>query len=213
MKKIFDINCQACPRISDNLKQVKLKHPTYHCRPVPAFGSQRASLLVVGLGPGMHGANATGRPFTGDFAGILLYETLYEYGFASKSESVSTDDGLKLIDCRITNAVKCLPPDNKPLNEEVVTCNRYLAEELKLDKHAKVILALGGIAHKSILRACSLKQSDYPFSHNAAHKIDNKRILLDSYHCSRYNTQTKRLTTKMFRNVIRDARKMIYGKV
>ena len=213
MNKVFDLNCHACPRISDNLKRVKLKYPAYHCRPVPAFGSQRASLLVVGLGPGMHGANATGRPFTGDHAGIMLYETLYEYGFASKPESVSADDDLKLIDCRITNAVKCLPPDNKPLTEEVVTCNKYLAEELRTDTYGKVILALGGIAHKSVLKACSLKQSDYPFSHNAIHKIDGKRILLDSYHCSRYNTQTKRLTIKMFRKVIRDARKLVYGKV
>lgn len=209
MSKAFDIDCKTCPRISDNLNKIKQKFPEYYCKPVPAFGSKNASLLVVGLGPGMHGANATGRPFTGDYAGILLYQTLHEFGFSNKPESKSAGDGLKLYDCRITNAVKCLPPENKPTTQEIIQCNEYLKAELNSDGNITVILALGKIAHDAVLRAYLLKLSRFKFSHNAEHQLDDGRILLDSYHCSRYNTQTKRLTEDMFKGVIRQARRLI----
>jgi uracil-DNA glycosylase family 4 len=212
MNKSFDLNCEACPRIHANLTRIKKEYPAYHCRPVPAFGSITASLMIVGLGPGMHGANATGRPFTGDYAGILLYQSLYAYGFANKPEAISSNDGLKLKDCIITNAVKCLPPGNKPTTEEIITCNRFLQDELINNKNTKVILALGKVAHDSVLRAFSYKQSKFKFSHKAEHEIDEDKLLLDSYHCSRYNTQTKRLTEKMFKEVIQRARNIIEGQ-
>ena len=156
----------------------------------------------------MHGANATGRPFTGDHAGILLYETLHKYGFASKPESVSVKDGLKLINCRITNAVKCLPPQNKPVGSEINTCNQWLAAELKALPKNNIVIALGGIAHKSVVRAFGLRQSDYGFGHGNEHAINNG-VLIDSYHCSRYNTQTRRLTTPMFESIFERARDLL----
>ena len=165
---------------------------------MPAFGDLRARLLIVGLAPGQHGANATGRPFTGDHAGLLLYRTLYELGLASRSRSVGVDDGLELLDCRITNAVKCLPPQNKPTSAEVHTCNSYLSAELRELPSRAVIFALGTLAHRAVLRAIGLKQSAYPFAHAAVHRLQPSRWLVDSYHCSRYNTQTKRLTPRMF---------------
>ncbi len=207
----FDINCTKCPRIANNLNRIKQIHPEYYCRPVPSFGSRSASLLIVGLGPGMHGANATGRPFTGDHAGILLYKTLHEFGFGNKPTSVSVDDKLILKNCRITNAVKCLPPDNKPTTNEIINCNQYLQKELEAGNKPDVILALGKIAHDSVLRAYSLRLTQFKFSHNAEHKITDDIILLDSYHCSRYNTQTKRLTESMFKDVIKHAKELIDG--
>jgi uracil-DNA glycosylase len=198
---IFDIGCRQCPRLAGFLDEVKLKNPTYFCKPVPPFGDANAKLIIVGLAPGMHGANKTGRPFTGDHAGILLYETLYKFGFATKPQSLSADDDLQLINCRITNAVKCLPPDNKPLPAEVATCNQFLAAELKNLITNSVILALGNVAHLAVLKAFGLKIKDYKFGHAARHTLPNGLILVDSYHCSRYNTQTKRLTTPMFENV------------
>jgi len=205
---IFDIHCQQCPRLATFLGDLKQQYPDYHNLPVAPFGDKKAKLLIVGLAPGMHGANATGRPFTGDHAGILLYESLYKYGFATRPESVSADDGLKLKNCRITNAVKCLPPQNKPVGSEINTCNAFLAEELKTLKPDSVIIALGTIAHNAVLRALGKKLSAYKFGHAALHKIDNLR-LLDSYHCSRYNTQTKRLTEKMFHDVFKKAKKLL----
>jgi len=203
MKPIFDSNCSQCPRLADFLADVRTRHPEYYARPVPPFGDPQAQLLIVGLAPGMHGANRTGRPFTGDYAGILLYETLHKFGYGNKSESVSVDDGLVLKNCRITNAVKCLPPENKPTTDEEKTCNPYFRAELDdLPKDA-VLLALGGIAHKAVLRALGLKQSQYKFAHNAVHKLDGL-TLVNSYHCSRYNTQTRRLTESMFHDVFRN---------
>ena len=197
----FDPDCRACPRLAGYLDEVRLEHADYHCRPVASFGDPEARLLILGLAPGKHGANATGRPFTGDYAGILLYQTLHKFGFASRPESLSADDGLKLVNCRITNAVKCLPPENKPTNAEVIQCNRFLRAELAGCREGTLVLALGGIAHKAVLRAVGLRQAPHPFGHNAIHYIGDCLTLLDSYHCSRYNTQTGRLTREMFESV------------
>lgn len=209
MAKSFDPRCTRCDRLTDFLRSVKNEHPRYHCAPVAPFGDPRARLLIVGLAPGKHGANASGRPFTGDYAGILLYKTLHEFGFASRPESSGADDGLVLTDCRITNAVKCLPPDNKPLNSELKNCNSYLKAEIEQSRPGLVILALGGLAHRALLRTFGLKQSAYKFAHNARHDLPEDRVLVDSYHCSRYNTQTGRLTAPMFRKVFRRIRKLL----
>ena len=197
----FNQSCQLCPRLTGFLAEVKEKYPEYHCQPVAAVGVAKPDVLIVGLAPGLHGANATGRPFTGDYAGILLYETLHKYGYSNKPESVSLNDGLKLKRCRITNAVKCLPPENKPTTQEVKTCNAYLQAELKSLKRGAVVLALGSIAHDAVLRALVLKKRDFAFGHCNVHELSSERWLVDSYHCSRYNTQTKRLTIEMFHNV------------
>jgi len=172
---------------------------------VPSFGPADAKLLFVGLAPGMHGANRTGRPFTGDYAGILLYETLYELGLATASESISLDDGLKLQGARIANAVKCVPPENKPLPDEIRTCNAYLKVELGELKRTKVILALGRVAHDAVLMALGLKRSQFAFGHGNEHALGEARTLVDSYHCSRYNTSTKVLTEPMFKKVVKRA--------
>ncbi len=208
---IFNLDCRRCPRLSEFLDEGKQDHPDYHARPVAPFGAEQTSLLIVGLAPGMHGANATGRPFTGDHAGILLYQTLFDYGFSSAPTSDSADDGLQLLDCRITNAVKCLPPQNKPVGAEIKACNDFLRAELEALKEGAVVLALGGIAHKSVVSAFGLRQKDFHFAHNALHDLPGGRCLLDSYHCSRYNTQTRRLTEPMFRAVFQQARDLIDG--
>lgn len=205
----FNPDCTLCNRLDRFLKQVKKDHPDYHARPVAPFGVAKPKLLIVGLAPGMHGANATGRPFTGDYAGILLYETLFKYGFSNQSEATANNDGLKLKQCRITNAVKCLPPENKPTSAEVNTCNAYLEQELATLGKGTVVLVLGGIAHKATLKALQLKQKDYPFAHNKTYTLPNDRYLVTSYHCSRYNTQTKRLTPAMFHKVFKNIRQLI----
>lgn len=205
----FDPGCTACPRLARHLARVRQDHPDYHARPVAPFGDTRARLLIVGLAPGMHGANASGRPFTGDYAGILLYETLHKFGFASRPVSVSAADGLRLKNCRITNAVKCLPPENKPLPAEVAACNGFLQSELAGLRAGSVVLALGSIAHRAVLRALGLKQSAHGFAHGAQHALPGDMQLLDSYHCSRYNTQTRRLTTPMFEQVFKQAQKLL----
>lgn len=198
---VFDLDCTACPRLSRFLVENKEKYPDYHAKPVPPFGVTKPKLLIVGLAPGMHGANATGRPFTGDHAGIILYEMLYQHGFSNQATSSSRNDGLKLKHARITNAVKCLPPDNKPVGAEINTCNSFLVEELKtIDKKA-VILCLGLISHKAVIKALGLKQSDYSFAHGKIYKLSDGRKIIDSYHCSRYNTNTKRLTEEMFSDI------------
>jgi uracil-DNA glycosylase family 4 len=179
---------------------VRRTHPTYYARPVPPFGDLAGRLMIVGLGPGLHGANRTGRPFTGDYAGVLLYRTLHKYGFANQPGSDDPNDGLRLLDCRITNAVKCLPPQNKPLPEEVARCNHYLVAELAAYP-PKVVLALGRIGHVAILRALEIRLSMFTFAHGACHALPNGMALFDSYHCSRYNTQTGRLTEMMFEAV------------
>lgn len=197
----FDLSCRACERLAGFLAEVKAQHPDYHSAPVAPFGAADARLIIVGLAPGMHGANRTGRPFTGDYAGILLYETLHKFGFASAPVSQSADDALQLIDCRITNSVKCLPPENKPITAEIARCNRFLAHELGAIEHDHAIVALGAIAHAAVLRALQLKARDWPFAHAAEHRLSSRVTLFDSYHCSRYNTQTRRLTTAMFEAV------------
>lgn len=198
---IFDPDCSACPRLSQFLTEVRSEYPDYHARPVPAFGVKKPKLLIVGLAPGLHGANATGRPFTGDHAGIILYEMLFKHGFSNKPVSTHLNDGLKLKHCRITNAVKCLPPENKPVGKEINTCNQYLVEELRNIEKRAVILCLGQISHKAVIKALQLKQTEYPFSHGGMHQLDDGRIILDSYHCSRYNTNTGRLTEAMFDDI------------
>lgn len=205
----FDSRCRLCPRLAGFLDEVRTEHPDYHAAPVAPFGDPRARFIVVGLAPGMHGANRTGRPFTGDYAGILLYQTLHKYGFGSRAESVSVDDGLKLLDCRITNAVKCLPPANKPLPAEAKQCNRYLQVELAAAAEGAVFLALGRIAHEAVLRALGLKSSAHAFAHGAEHRLTRRQVLIDSYHCSRYNTQTKRLTTPMFEQVMSRVKELL----
>ena len=205
---IFDKECRACPRLSEFLDEVKGRYPDYYCRPVPPFGAPDARFLIVGLAPGMHGANRSGRPFTGDHAGILLYQMLHKYGFGNRDHSESVDDGLELIDCRITNAVKCLPPDNKPVGAEINTCNSFLASELKLLPAGAIVVALGGIAHRAIVKAMGLRQADYKFGHAALHDFGHFRVL-DSYHCSRYNTNTRRLTEEMFDAIFAQVRDLL----
>ena len=205
----FDPDCRRCDRLSRFLDQVKCEHPDYFCRPVPPFGASDPGLLVVGLAPGMHGANATGRPFTGDYAGILLYETLHRYGFASAPQSRAADDELELLGCRVTNAVKCLPPQNKPVGDEINRCRDFLAVELAGLREGAVVVALGSIAHKSVVAACGLAQKGHPFAHAAEHPLPRGRRLIDSYHCSRYNTQTRRLTGEMFDRVFARARELL----
>jgi uracil-DNA glycosylase len=204
----FTSGCRRCPRLDAHLRTVRREFPQYHAAPVPPFGDPDALLLIVGLAPGMHGANATGRPFTGDFAGILLYETLHRYGFSSHPQSRDRNDELRLVGCRITNAVKCLPPQNKPTGEEVRSCNPFLQAELGSLDARGLVLALGLVAHNAVLRALGLRQSACRFGHGAEHRLPDGRLLLDSYHCSRYNTQTGRLTQGMFRSVLARAREL-----
>ncbi len=195
-----------CPRLVRLRKRVRAQYSSYHAAPVHAFGPADARLLIIGLAPGMHGANASGRPFTGDNAGTLLFQTIYDHGFSSAPVSESPGDGLLLRDCRITNAVKCLPPDNKPVADEVNRCNVFLLGELDA---ARVLLLLGGLAHKAVIRALGLRQADYRFGHNVEHRLPDGRILIDSYHCSRYNTNTGWLTPAMFAAVFARARRYL----
>jgi len=201
MDEKFSTACTDCPRLSRFLLQVRETHSDYFAKPVPPFGATAPKLLIVGLAPGMHGANRTGRPFTGDHAGILLYETLHRYGFSNQPISEHMADGLELIGCRITNAVKCLPPENKPDRSEIVNCNKYLMYELNSLDEGLSVLALGQIAHQAVLLAQGLKVKDYRFGHAAEHQLPSGLRLFDSYHCSRYNTQTRRLTSDMFQAV------------
>ena len=205
----YNPSCRDCPRLAKFLDRVAREHPDYHARPVAPFGLLSSKLLVVGLAPGMHGANRTGRPFTGDTAGVLLYRSLHKFGFANHGGSDRTDDGLRLIGCRVTNAVKCLPPQNKPLPDEVRRCNHYLAEEISASQ-PRAILALGAIAHRAVLMALELAPGRHRFAHHAVHELPGTR-LFDSYHCSRYNTNTKRLTTSQFETVIRDIANFLRG--
>lgn len=197
----YDAGCRRCARLAGFLAEVRSAHPTYHCAPVAPFGDALARLVVVGLAPGMHGANATGRPFTGDHAGILLYDTLHAWGYASSPLSRTAADPLTLTGCRITNAVKCLPPENKPTPAEVRTCNGFLAADLAAVPAGGAILALGRIAHDATLSALGERRSAHPFAHGARHRLASGANLFDSYHCSRYNTNTGRLTPEMFDSV------------
>ena len=198
---VYDPRCTRCPRLARYLATVRAQHSGYFARPVPSFGDERARLIIVGLAPGLHGANRTGRPFTGDHAGILLYETLYAAGLSNQPTSASADDSLRLRGARIVNSVKCLPPGNKPLPEEIRRCNRFLGAELASLGDARVYLALGRVAHDAVLLARDLPRSGYPFAHGGEHQLGARLTMLDSYHCSRYNTQTRRLTAAMFRKV------------
>jgi uracil-DNA glycosylase family 4 len=209
----FSVDCRRCSRLADFLDDVRAEHPDYHARPVAPFGDASPRLLIVGLAPGMHGANRSGRPFTGDFAGVLLYQTLHKFGFADKPVSTSADDGLRLTGCRITNAVKCLPPENKPTGDEVKRCNGFLANEILALPKDSVLLALGGIAHKAVLMATSEKGAAHKFAHAARHRLGGGLTLFDSYHCSRYNTQTRRLTPAMFEQVFADIRRFLEGPI
>jgi uracil-DNA glycosylase family 4 len=198
----FDPACRRCERLAAFLAGVRTKHPEYHARPVPAFGVSRPRVLVVGLAPGMHGANRTGRPFTGDYAGVLLYETLHAVGLASRPVSERADDPLRLLGCRITNAARCVPPANKPLPAEVRNCAGFLAADVAALAAGGVCLALGRVAHEAVLRVLGLRLAAWPFGHGTEHRLPDGRWLVDSYHCSRYNTQTRTLTAEMFRRVV-----------
>lgn len=195
-----DRDCPLCPRLVAFREANRAREPLWHNAPVPPFGDITARLLIVGLAPGMQGANRTGRPFTGDYAGDLLYATLLEYGFARGSYQARPDDGLKLVDCRIANAVHCVPPQNKPLPAEINTCRRFLIANLETMPKLRAIIALGRIAHDSVLKPLNLKASQAPFGHGAVHQAGPFK-LYDSYHCSRYNTNTGVLTPDMFRSV------------
>jgi len=209
-KDVFDLHCRRCPRLGEFLDECRAQYPDYHAHPVPAFGSAKPALLVVGLAPGKHGANRSGRPFTGDHAGIMLYASLHQLGFSNRATSVHASDGLKLWRCRITNAVKCLPPANKPTTAEINCCNDFLAAELRALQPNTVILALGTVAHRAILKALDLQPAaHWPFAHGQEYSLARGHTLLDSYHCSRYNTQTKRLTQDMFLAVLGRARAII----
>ena len=194
-------DCALCPRLADFRADNRDKYPDFFNAPVPAFGNHDATLLIVGLAPGLKGANRTGRPFTGDFAGDLLYDTLLKFGLAEGAYDKRPDDGLALAGCRVTNAVRCVPPENKPSPAEINTCRRFLIDEIGSLPRLEAILALGAIAHGSVLAALDLRKSAYPFAHGALHDLPDGRLLADSYHCSRYNTNTGRLTPAMFEAV------------
>jgi uracil-DNA glycosylase family 4 len=190
--------CQLCPRLSHYRSEQKQKYPDYHCLPVAGFGAAAPRLLIVGLAPGLHGANATGRPFTGDASGGVLFQTLHRFGFANMSSSRSQGDGMQLCGCRITNAVKCVPPQNRPNGEEIRNCNPYLRDEIFGLQTGSIVLALGAIAHRAVLQALGRRQAEMPFRHGAEHRIPGQLQLVDCYHCSRYNFNTGRLNRIMF---------------
>lgn len=195
-----DKDCPACPRLMAFRNANRALFPDKFNAPVPSFGPQNTQLLIVGLAPGLRGANFSGRPFTGDYAGDLLYQTLLDYGFAKGTYKADPKDGLQLINCRITNAVRCVPPENKPIGDEINTCNNFLYGELTGLKNLKIVLSLGLISHNAVLKALGLKMSSAKFAHGAVHALPGL-TLIDSYHCSRYNTNTGRLTESMFRSV------------
>ena len=197
-----DRDCPLCPRLVEFRHAARAKFPDWHNAPVPPFGPGEARLLIVGLAPGLQGANRTGRPFTGDFAGNLLYATLKDFGLARGEYEQRPDDTLQLVNCRISNAVRCVPPENKPTPEEIRICNRFLADELASLPNLKAVLALGSIAHDAVLVGMGQRKSTAKFAHGARHALPHGLSLFDSYHCSRYNTNTGRLTTEMFRDVV-----------
>jgi uracil-DNA glycosylase len=212
-----DRDCPLCPRLAAFRLENRKAFPAWHNAPVPSFGGIDSPLLVVGLGPGLKGANRTGRPFTGDYAGDLLYATLLKFGFAEGTYQAGREatawagDSLQLKDARITNAVRCLPPQNKPLPAEIATCRRFLTAEIAAMPSLRVVVALGRIAHDAVLTALSLKPSRYKFAHAALHELPGGIVLADSYHCSRYNTNTGVLTTPMFESVFEAVRRRLGG--
>jgi uracil-DNA glycosylase len=204
-------DCPLCPRLAAFRAAARARQPDWHNAPVPSFGDPAARLLIVGLAPGLSGANRTGRPFTGDGAGNTLYPALARFGWSRGTFRASPDDGLELVDCRITNAVRCVPPENKPSGVEIRTCRRYLALELDAAAAPRAILALGRIAHDSVLRALDLRPNAHPFAHDAWHEVAPNRVLAASYHCSRYNMNTGRLTEAMFDTVLARLRRHLDG--
>lgn len=204
-----DKDCALCPRLKSFIDDNREKFPDKYNAPVPSFGPKDAAILIVGLAPGLKGANFTGRPFTGDYAGDLLYGTLLKFGLATGKYNGHKEDGLGLINTRITNAVKCVPPQNKVTGDEINTCLQFLKREMADMPNLKIILSLGLVAHNAVLKTTEHKQSAFKFAHNAAHEIGGGRTLINSYHCSRYNTNTGRLTTEMFENVFRKIKNMI----
>jgi uracil-DNA glycosylase family 4 len=195
-----DRNCPLCPRLAGFREEAREREPNWFNSPVPSFGDPGGRLLIVGLAPGLQGANRTGRPFTGDYAGDLLYATLLEYGFAKGQYQARPDDGLALVDCRISNAVRCVPPQNKPLPAEINTCRPFLIATIETMPNLRAIVALGRVAHESMLKVLGLRAVAAPFAHGAIHRAGAVK-LYDSYHCSRYNTNTRVLTPEMFRSV------------
>jgi uracil-DNA glycosylase len=195
-----DRNCPLCPRLADFREAGRARQPAWFNAPVPSFGDPDGRLLIVGLAPGLQGANRTGRPFTGDYAGDLLYATMIEYGFAEGHYEARPDDGLRLVDCRISNAVRCVPPQNKPLPSEINTCRAFLGATIESMPRLRAILALGRVAHDSVVKSLKLRGSAAPFAHGAVHRAGTVKVY-DSYHCSRYNTNTGVLTPDMFRRV------------
>ena len=204
-----DMGCSLCPRLAEFRDQNCAAFPDKFNAPVPAFGALDAPLLIVGLAPGLKGANFSGRPFTGDYAGELLYGTLLKFGLAKGDYQARADDGLTLAGCRITNAVRCVPPENKPTGAEIKTCLSFLQKELASMTGLKAVLSLGKISHDAVLRACGMKLSAHKFAHGAAHDLPGGRTLIDSYHCSRYNTQTGRLTAAMFEEAVMAAKAVV----
>jgi uracil-DNA glycosylase family 4 len=202
-------DCGRCPRLAEFRRANRRVFPEWHNAPVASFGGLDAELLIVGLAPGLRGANRTGRPFTGDFAGDLLYRTLAKFGFARGNYGADAADGFALVGVRVTNAVRCVPPENKPTGPEIAACRPFLVAEIAAMLRLKVLLALGAIAHDSVLVAEGLRKSAYRFAHGARHRLPSGRRLLDSYHCSRYNTNTGKLTEAMFEKVVTDARKIL----
>ena len=202
------IDCSLCPRLVSFRNSNREKYSEFHNAPVQNFGNRDASLLIVGLAPGLHGANRTGKPFTGDGAGKVLYPSLIQNGFASGTYKEERDNGLLLRDCLITNAVKCLPPENKPLAQEINNCREYLLQLITIMENLRVILCLGRIAHESVLRALEVKLKNFPFKHGMRYSI-GEVILFDTYHCSRYNISTKRLTYEMFDHIVGEIREIL----
>ena len=202
-------DCPLCPRLVAFREENRRAFPDWHNAPVASFGDREARLLIVGLAPGLRGANRTGRPFTGDYAGVLLYETLLAHGFAAGIYDVRADDGLTLTDCRISNAVRCVPPANKPQPSEIATCRSFLSRTLADMERLDAIVALGRIAHESVLRALGCKLAAHPFRHGAVHRLPQPLSLFDSYHCSRYNTNTGALTPEMFSSVFAAVRNFL----
>ena len=196
-----NLNCDLCPRLAEFRETNRQKFPDWHNAPVPSFGDIDAGLLIVGLAPGLRGANRTSRPFTGDYAGQLLYPTLQKYGFARGTYDEEANDGLDLVGCRITNAVRCVPPQNKPVGAEINACRPFLIQEMDAMPNLQIVLCLGTVSHTSVIRTFNLRQRDWAFGHGAIHKLPNGLLLADSYHCSRYNTNTGRLTQAMFHDV------------
>lgn len=199
-------DCRLCPRLAQFRDENRRTYPGFFNRPVPSFGDASGRLLIVGLAPGLKGANRTGRPFTGDFAGELLYGTLAAFGLSEGTFAADPGDGLRLKDCLLTNAVRCVPPENKPTGPESKTCRAFLAARIDSLPNLKVIFALGRIAHESVLSAVGAPRAAHPFAHGAAHRLAGGVHLVDSYHCSRYNTNTGKLTPEMFRDAMAKAK-------